>query len=71
MQFLVDQFDTGLLYRTITTLRPAISTTHPDIGGSPVGSHPLVSQLLRCMFNSQPHYHVTPVHGKSEQLWSS
>ena len=34
MQFLVDQFDTGLQYRTINTLRSAISTTHPDIEGS-------------------------------------
>ena len=54
MQFLVDQFDTGLQYRTINTLRSAISTTHPDIEGSPVGSHPLVSRLLRGMFNSRP-----------------
>ena len=51
-QFLVDQFDTGLQYRTINTLRSAISTTHPDIEGSPVGSHPLVSRLLRGMFTS-------------------
>ena len=56
MQFLVDQVDTGLQYRTINTLRSAISTTHPDIEGSPVGSqsHPLVSRLLRGMFNSRP-----------------
>ena len=54
MQFLVDQFDTGLQHRTINTLSSAISTTHPDIEGSPVGSHPLVSRLLRGMFNSRP-----------------
>ena len=54
VQFLVDQFDTGLQYRTINTLRSAISTTHPDIEGSSVGSHPMVSRLLRGMFNSRP-----------------
>ena len=54
MEFLADQFDTGLQYRTINTLRLAISTTHPDIEGSSVGSHSLVSQLLRGMFNSRP-----------------
>ena len=54
IQFLVDQFDTGLQYRTMNTLRSAISTAHPDIEGSPVGSHPLVSRLLRGMFNSHP-----------------
>ena len=44
MQFLVDQFDMGLQYCTINTLRSAISTTHPNKEGSPVGSrsHPLV-----------------------------
>ena len=54
VQFLVDQFDTGLQYRTINTLRSAISSTHPDIEGSSVGSHPLVSRLLRGMFNNCP-----------------
>ena len=46
MQFLVYQLDTGLW--------SAISTTHPDNDVSPVGSHPLVSCLLKGMFNSQP-----------------
>ena len=54
VQFLVDQFDTGLQYRTINTLRSAISSTHPDIEGSSVGSHPLVFCLLRGMFNNRP-----------------
>ena len=44
----------GLQYRSINTLRSAISTAHLDIEGSPVGSHPLVSRLLRGMFNSRP-----------------
>ena len=54
MQFSVNQLYTGLQYCTINTLRSAISTTHPDNDVSPVGSHPLVSCLLKGMFNSQP-----------------
>ena len=54
MQFLTDQFDTGLQYRTVNTIRSAISMTHPEIEGTAVGSHPLVSCLLKGMFNSRP-----------------
>ena len=54
LQFLAEQFDTGLQYRTVNTLRSAISTTHPNIDGMAVGRHPLVSRLLRGMFNLRP-----------------
>ena len=52
VSIMVDQFDMRLQYCTIYTLRSAISTTHPDIESSPVGSYPLVSRLLGGMFNS-------------------
>ena len=54
MEFLTDQFDLGLQYRTINTMRSSISTTHPGIEGTAVGSHPLVSRLMRGMFNCRP-----------------
>ena len=54
MEFLTDQFDLGLQYRTINTMRSSISTTHPGIKGTAVGSHPLVSWLMRGMFNCRP-----------------
>ena len=54
LQFLAEQFDTGLQYRSVNTLRSAISTTHPNIDGMAVGRHPLVSRLLRGMFNLRP-----------------
>lgn len=54
MQFLTDQFDQGLQYRTVNTLRSAISMTHPDVDNQPVGSHPLLSRLLKGMFNARP-----------------
>ena len=54
LQFLAEQFDTGFQYRSVNTLRSTISTTHPNIDGMAVGRHPLVSHLLRGMFNLQP-----------------
>ena len=54
MEFLTDQFDSGLQYRTINTIRSSISTTHPDIDGTAVGTHPLVSRLMKGMFNCRP-----------------
>ena len=47
-------FQDGLQYRTINTIRSAVSSTH-----IPVGQHPLVKHLLRGVHNSrppQPHY---------------
>jgi len=46
MQFLVDQFDAGLQYHSINTLRSAISMTHATIDGTLVGHHLLISRLL-------------------------
>jgi len=54
MEFLTDQFDLGLQYRTINTIRSSISSTHPDIEGLAIGNHPLVSRLMKGMFNSRP-----------------
>ena len=54
LQFLDEQFDTGLQYRSVNTLRSAISTTHTNIDGMAVGRHPLVSRLLKGMFNVRP-----------------
>ena len=54
LQFLADQFDSGLQYRSINSLRSAISMTHTNISGIPIGQHPLVSRLLRGIFNIRP-----------------
>ena len=63
MHFLTDQFDTGLQYRTVNTIRSAISMTHPEIEGTAVGSHPLVSRLLKGMFIVDHLHRVTRFHG--------
>ena len=51
MLFLADQFNSGLQYRSINSLRLTISMTHNNIGGTAVGRHPLVSCR---MFNRCP-----------------
>ena len=40
-------------------LRSAISTTHPEIKGTAVGSHPLVSRLLKGSQPPTPRYTVS------------
>ena len=54
MEFLADQYDLGLQYRSINTLHSALSTTHPQVDEVNVGSHPLVQRLLKGIFNSRP-----------------
>ena len=50
----MDQFQAGEQYRTINTHRSAISMTHMEVDGVRVGQHPLVSRLLKGVFNSIP-----------------
>ena len=54
LEFLADQFDLGLQYRSLNTLRSAISNSHSQIDSVNVGSHPIVSRLLKGMFNARP-----------------
>lgn len=54
LDFLTFEFDSGKAYRTLNVYRSAISMTHPPIDSLRVGEHPLVSQLLKGMFNSRP-----------------
>ena len=49
-------------YRSVNTIRSTVSMTHVHIEGIPVGRHPLVSQLLKGMYNlcpPQPPYSTT------------
>jgi len=41
-------------YRSINTIRSVISMTHNHIEGTPIGQHPLVSRLLKGIYNSRP-----------------
>ena len=54
LEFLYEQFEMGKQYRTINTLRSAISMTHDEVDGTRVGQHPLVSRFLKGVFNCRP-----------------
>ena len=54
MEFLANQFDSGLQHHSHNTLRSAFSTSHSKVDNHNVGSYPLVSILLKGMFNTRP-----------------
>ena len=43
LNFLTSLFQEGLQYRTINSIRSAVSSTHNPLEGNPIGQHPLVS----------------------------
>ena len=45
--YLVDLLYKGLEYKTINSLRSAISMTHLPVDGICVGSHPFISRLMK------------------------
>ena len=54
LEFLKDQFEDGKAYGTLNVYRSALSTLLPAIDTVKVGSHPLVSQPLKGVFNLRP-----------------
>ncbi|XP_071504200.1 uncharacterized protein [Diadema antillarum] len=54
VHFLSDQHVLGKNYRTINSYRSALSSVLPSIDGFPVGKHPLVSRVLKGIFNKEP-----------------
>ena len=54
LEFLFSQYNMGKQYRTINTIRSAISMTHEEVDGTRVGQHPLVTRFLKGVFNSRP-----------------
>ena len=54
LEFLKDQFEEGKAYRSPNVYRSALSALLPEIDSFKVGSHPLVSQLLKGAFNLKP-----------------
>ena len=52
--FLACQFVDGKQYRTINSYCSAISMTHTPIDGVVVGKHPLVTRLMKGIFNCRP-----------------
>ena len=54
LEFLTGLFKEGLQYRSINTIRSAVSMTHDHIEGNPIRRHPLVSRLLKGVYKSRP-----------------
>ena len=51
---LKDIFQAGKQCRTINSMRSAISMSHTNIDGARIRQHPLVTRLLKGVFNSRP-----------------
>ena len=54
LNFLAELYDQGLQYRTINTMRSPLSSTLPKYNGYLVGQHPLITRLMKGIFNSRP-----------------
>ena len=55
LDFLADLYHGhGLRYCSINLIRSAVSMTHKNIEAAPIGQHPLVSRLMRGIYNSRP-----------------
>jgi hypothetical protein len=54
LEFLKDLFEEGKEYRTLNVYRSTLSTLLPETDSFTVGSHPLVSQLLKGVFHLRP-----------------
>jgi len=54
LDFFADFYGQGLQYRTINTIRSAVSMTHNTIENIPIGQYPLVSRLMKGIYNSRP-----------------
>ena len=54
MNFLTELFSHGLQHRSINTIRSAVSMTHDKIEGTSIGQHPLVTRLMKGIYNSRP-----------------
>ena len=54
VNFLAELYAQGLQQQSINTIRSAVSMTHSQIEGIPVGQHPLVSRLMKGIYNCRP-----------------
>lgn len=54
VNFLAMLFQQGLQHRTVNTIRSAISMTHDRVEGIPIGQHPLVTRVMKGIYNERP-----------------
>ena len=65
LDFLTEQFNTGLSTSTMGILRSALSAFLPQIDGNFVGNHPLVCRLIKGVRTNRP---ILP---KYDQTWDT
>ena len=54
LNFLAELFEQGFQYRSLNAYRSAISSVHEKIDGIEGGKHPIVSRMLKGVFNERP-----------------
>ena len=54
LDFLAQLYQQELQHRSINTIRSAVSMTHKQIEGVPICQHPLVTRILKGVYNSRP-----------------
>ena len=54
INFLAELYQDGYQYRSLNSYRSAISAVHSRVDDHPVGQHPLVSRMLKGVFNERP-----------------
>ena len=54
LDFLAELYEEGLQHSTINVICSAVSMTHDSVEGLPIGQHPVVSRLLKGVYNLRP-----------------
>ena len=54
INFLAQLFKEGYQYRSLNSYRSAISAVHSKVDGQSVGQHPLVTRMLKGVYNERP-----------------
>jgi len=74
VNFVAELYDQGYQYCSLNSYHLVISSVHSEahVNGCPVGQHPLVSQMLKGVFNNRP---TLPILGcqsgykVSQEIW--
>ena len=65
--FLASLYGEGYQYNSVNAYRSAISSVHDKVDGVDVGQHPIVTRLLKGVYNVRPPYLDTLIHGMYKQ----
>ena len=54
VNFLAELYRDGYKYRSLNAYRSAISALHSKVDGQPIGQHPLITRMLKGVYNERP-----------------